>query len=239
MVGSCIKLQCDLSGRVVQSADDKNYYDDGNPCTADACVGTDAQNTFTPKAPCPLPNQATGFCRSADYNGVFACVECDEDLNCKNVGIDWICVAGKCGPGTCTDKVLTAGETDVDCGGLCPKCGDDSKCNYVSDCLSGVCNCTASVCTHKTCKSPTCFDSVVNGRETDVDCGGICPTKCSDGQHCWKPTDCASKVCLPATDADAGAGPNVCHAPTCTDGVQNGTETGMDCGGTSCAPCVP
>ncbi len=25
--------------------------------------------------------------------------------------------------------------------------------------------------------------------------------------------------------------------PTCTDGIQNGDETGVDCGGTSCAPC--
>ncbi|MBT8253189.1 MAG: fibronectin type III domain-containing protein, partial [Bacteroidia bacterium] len=26
-------------------------------------------------------------------------------------------------------------------------------------------------------------------------------------------------------------------APTCSDGIQNGDETGVDCGGTSCAPC--
>lgn len=25
--------------------------------------------------------------------------------------------------------------------------------------------------------------------------------------------------------------------PTCTDGIQNGTETGVDCGGSSCSPC--
>ena len=30
-----------------------------------------------------------------------------------------------------------------------------------------------------------------------------------------------------------GATPN----PTCTDGIQNGDETGVDCGGSSCAPC--
>ena len=27
-------------------------------------------------------------------------------------------------------------------------------------------------------------------------------------------------------------------APTCTDGIQNGNETGVDCGGPDCAPCV-
>lgn len=28
------------------------------------------------------------------------------------------------------------------------------------------------------------------------------------------------------------------NAPTCTDGIQNGGETGVDCGGPSCAPCT-
>ncbi len=28
-------------------------------------------------------------------------------------------------------------------------------------------------------------------------------------------------------------------APTCTDGIQNGNETGVDCGGPDCAPCDP
>ena len=27
--------------------------------------------------------------------------------------------------------------------------------------------------------------------------------------------------------------------PTCTDGIQNGSETGVDCGGPDCAPCTP
>ena len=26
--------------------------------------------------------------------------------------------------------------------------------------------------------------------------------------------------------------------PTCDDGIQNGEETGIDCGGPDCAPCV-
>ena len=27
-------------------------------------------------------------------------------------------------------------------------------------------------------------------------------------------------------------------APTCSDGAQNGDETGVDCGGTACAACI-
>jgi hypothetical protein len=42
-------------------------------------------------------------------------------------------------------------------------------------------------------------------------------------------TDCASHFCIN----------NVCHAPSCPDGVQNGTETDADCGGPSCTPCAP
>jgi hypothetical protein len=30
-----------------------------------------------------------------------------------------------------------------------------------------------------------------------------------------------------------------CMAPTCTDGVRNGTETDVDCGGSVCAACAP
>lgn len=30
-----------------------------------------------------------------------------------------------------------------------------------------------------------------------------------------------------------------CTPPTCNDGVQNGNETGVDCGGTNCAACTP
>src|SRR5262249_49498473 len=39
--------------------------------------------------------------------------------------------------------------------------------------------------------------------------------------------DCESRVCTN----------NVCSAPTCVDGKQNGTETDKDCGGT-CTPCA-
>src|SRR4029453_11515462 len=31
---------------------------------------------------------------------------------------------------------------------------------------------------------------------------------------------------------------SVCQAPSCTDGVHNGAETGLDCGGGSCPGCA-
>ncbi|TYB69537.1 T9SS type A sorting domain-containing protein [Bizionia saleffrena] len=40
------------------------------------------------------------------------------------------------------------------------------------------------------------------------------------------------RAALAASDKCSGSA-----QPTCTDGVQNGTETGVDCGGSSCSPC--
>jgi hypothetical protein len=49
---------------------------------------------------------------------------------------------------------------------------------------------------------------------------------CRDTAPCTGGGDCHSLVCHRA----------VCQAPTCTDGIQNGAETGRDCGG-GCPPC--
>ncbi len=73
--------------------------------------------------------------------------------------------------------------------------------------------------------NPSCSDGLLNGLESDLDCGGSC-TPCADGQTCVSATDCQNAVCL------AG----VCQSPTCNDGLQDGTETGVDCG-SSCPAC--
>lgn len=40
----------------------------------------------------------------------------------------------------------------------------------------------------------TCFDGIRNGPESDVDCGGDCPS-CERGQRCGAPRDCYSGRC--------------------------------------------
>jgi hypothetical protein len=44
---------------------------------------------------------------------------------------------------------------------------------------------------------------------------------CADGADCTLAADCASGVCTS----------NVCAAASCSDGVRNGSELGIDCGG--------
>jgi hypothetical protein len=70
-----------------------------------------------------------------------------------------------------------------------------------------------------------CSNGILDGDETDVDCGGSC-APCEDGLSCVEQTDCVSQVCQDLA----------CQAPRCDDGVQNGAELGVDCGG-DCLMC--
>ncbi len=74
---------------------------------------------------------------------------------------------------------------------------------------------------------------MLNGDETGVDCGGACaalPTaqECSDGLTCAIDADCQSNVCLA----------EVCIPETCANGVKDGLETEVDCGGSVCPACA-
>ena len=42
---------------------------------------------------------------------------------------------------------------------------------------------------------PPCQDTVQNGNETDIDCGGSCPAKCAQGQKCLDNVDCITGNC--------------------------------------------
>jgi uncharacterized repeat protein (TIGR02543 family) len=74
---------------------------------------------------------------------------------------------------------------------------------------------------------PRCDDGLLNGDETDVDCGGAC-VACGDDKACQTDADCISLNCDNELD--------VCLAPSCDDGRHNGDETDVDCGG-ACLPC--
>jgi len=83
-------------------------------------------------------------------------------------------------PLNCTDGMQNGDETDIDCGGSCPRCGDGRDCLAKADCQSSYCN------PHSICSTPLCNDTWKNGNETGIDCGGVCsnctiPVSCSDG----------------------------------------------------------
>ena len=129
-----------------------------------------------------------------------------------------------CAAANCKDGTKNANETDVDCGGDCSKCDALKACKVAADCLTGVCKDTGM---GLKCQAPTNTDSVKNGNETGIDCGGAGNPKCADGQACKGREDCSSDYCK------AGK----CTAILPADGVQNGTETDIDCGGAGNARC--
>jgi hypothetical protein len=129
-------------------------------------------------------------------------------------------------PDTCSDQIQSAGETDVDCGGECLPCANGLACASNDDCAQAFCHPGSYLCT-----APACPDGFKNGGETDLDCGGSgCPS-CVNGQICLLPSDCEQAFCHPDT--------YLCTAPDCADGYPNGDETGLDCGGPTCAARCP
>src|SRR5207302_8977064 len=107
-------------------------------------------------------------------------------VDCKS----GVCTGGLCRTATCGDNTKNQTESDVDCGSLCPKCGNAKSCAGAGDCQSNVCSGSPA-----SCQTPSCTDLVKNGSETDDDCGGGCP-KCSSGRVCGGAGDGQSGVCV-------------------------------------------
>jgi hypothetical protein len=117
-----------------------------------------------------------------------------------------------------SDGRRNAGETGKDCGGAVAKdkpCPGGEGCKTSDDC--------EGVCKSGTCDAASATDGKKNGGETDIDCGGASAPKCATGKACASDQDCGLLACSGATKK--------CVVPTSSDGVQNGGESDVDCGG--------
>jgi len=99
---------------------------------------------------------------------------------------------------------------------MCFGCTDPSSVNFDPDVTQDDGSCFS------------CSDGIMNGNETEIDCGGpdcpACPT-CDDGMMNGD-----------EEGVDCG-GPDCPVCPTCDDGIMNGDEDDVDCGGSFCADC--
>ena len=107
------------------------------------------------------------------------------------------CTAVACGdgPDPCIDQVLSEGEADVDCGGICAEsCALEATCLASSDCVSGCCSdagrCAADADSDGVCDSdepcvPACDDRVCG----DDGCGDVCGA-CGDYELCTDAGSC-------------------------------------------------
>lgn len=160
-----------------------------------------------------------------------SCGACGAGKACRSPGdcANFLCnqTSEQCVANPCLDGVKDQSETDTDCGGLCvQKCKNNQGCNTPSDCVAG------ATCSSNKCQIPHCIDGVKADGETDVDCGGTDCSPCAVGKACAAGSDCESTFCNIST--------HLCVANGCQDGVKDGSESDVDCGGPSqaCMRCA-
>lgn len=185
---------------------------DDDQCQSDGAAGTCEQTGFCsfPDPVCPS-GRRYGDLAGGGYAGQCAVDPFDADTETGSGSASGSTSTADPTVGPTTDASSTTGVTSV---GLTTDDPDDSS--------SGAAEATTD-------PGPSCSDEMLNGDETDVDCGGSCPG-CSLGQMCVIDTDCFSRLCTDGicTERKVPSG--------CDDGMQNGDETGVDCGG-ACIAC--
>ncbi|MBQ1266425.1 MAG: lamin tail domain-containing protein [Proteobacteria bacterium] len=95
--------------------------------------------------------------------------ECTKKADCSSTQK---CVDQKCVPDPCYDGLLSVGETDVDCGGVCDACGLDQHCEKPGDCIFGECENNVCVDPNRPCRTPKrgeiIFSEILNNIQKDV-----------------------------------------------------------------------
>lgn len=95
--------------------------------------------------------------------------ECTKKADCSSTQK---CVDQKCVPDPCYDGLLSVGETDVDCGGVCDACGLDQHCEKPGDCIFGECENHVCVDPNRPCRTPKrgeiIFSEILNNIQKDV-----------------------------------------------------------------------
>ncbi len=255
------------------------------------CGGVTCAKCAQGKACSANTDCGSGFCVEGVCCNSACSGSCQSCLAAKNNGANGTCgniAAGQtpktacaiatdvCGTGgqcRCGDGAKDGTETDIDCGGsVCGKCGQGKVCSGAGDCSTAGCvdgfccdqslaacsgckACSAALTggTSGTCGSVTsntdphnacskgggtemcgtgglcsCADGLMNGAETDLDCGGaVCGATCAVGKACNAGTDCSSAVCQGGK----------CVSSLCGNLVKDGAETDIDCGGGTCQKC--
>ncbi len=187
------------------------------------CYGLECRIACTSDNTCvPL-----GLLCSSSTNGV--CVECTKVADCGpdqrcsgNECVPAVCVAGK---GYCYDNrpyTCSADRSNFSAGA---SCSSGYRCTESGNTASCV-----AISPPPVTPPAQCTDGLWNGNETDVDCGGAdCPA-CGGNAYCVINADCGGLRCISEITGR--------HCISCTDGVKNGNETDVDCGGGYCPDCA-
>ena len=134
--------------------------DDGNTDDADACT-----NACAPASCGDAIVQMGEACDDGNTDDTDACLtncaaaSCGDGFvqagveECDDGNLDDADDCSACKNATCSDAIKNGTETDVDCGGGCPKCDVGAACGGQGDCGDGLL-CEANVCTYPaSCKA--------------------------------------------------------------------------------------
>ena len=192
------------------------------------------------------------ICEPAGDGGTTDAGPCNTALTCNNVQVNacadkancgacgkvcdltnGFCIQGQC---VCQAGWSLCDKTCVEPGKPCPTaCSDQGGFHFCSNivggqpnvcvsinddqyCGAGCMNCLSNgqKCMNGGCQTiATCTNGVKDGSETDVDCGGSCPTKCGVSKGCSQNSDCIGNICVsgvcqpfrcPGSDIKPGAG---------------------------------
>ena len=232
----------------------------GNNTAIDGCAGGT-------EGSCSLPGSPSGGGTIMSYCHLTTGIDFNQGFGpqpgnvIRNTVANASCLNSGCGGGgpTCFDGVQNGQETGVDCGGPdCPACPTpctDTEVtltinldNYPEETSWDIRNASGTVVasggtygsqpdgstvTETACLPDGCYDFTIYDSYGD----GIC---CGYGNGSYSLTNGATVLASGGafgsselTNFCLGGGP----APTCTDGIQNGQETGVDCGGPDCPAC--
>lgn len=232
----------------------------GNGTAIDGCAGG-------VEGSCSLPGSPSGGGTIMSYCHLTTGIDFTQGFGpqpgnvIRNTVTNAGCLSATCGVAgpTCTDGIQNGDETGVDCGGsTCAPCAGPCNDNLVTVSITldnypeetswTIRNAGGSVVAsggtygsqpdgstvvENICLVDGCYDFTISDTYGD----GIC---CAYGNGSYTVTS------SDGTEASGGSfgsseTTNFCVGgpppPTCTDGIQNGNETGVDCGGPDCAPC--
>ena len=222
----------------------------GTPCGGGACREDGICAVCAVDGDCP-----DGVCNPVSGQ----CVECLAASDCL---VD-SCNSARCDAGSCVVANAIDGQAcpgGVCRRGVCIACSEDIDCDDGNACTVDQCDSDGCSSTNlpdlSACAAGFCVDGLCQGCTSDVLCDPGTP-RCDLAQQtcveCLAPDDCPSAECMeagcvaqqcesqPLPDGSNCTGGTcrvgVCEAARCDDGLRNGTEAGVDCGGTCPASC--
>lgn len=194
---ACTSEACDLAVGCTSTgaATDGTDCNDGNACVVSAsCAGGKCQETLLT---CPDANFCTiGYCDKQSQ----VC-----DLKARACPDESPCLKGYCdAPNSICSALPPYPNQPCDDGSACTEysfCDSNKNCiaNTVGICVAGTActkniECTTNNCVDGKCSEFTCPNGEMDAGEFGVDCGGVCPTGCGQGNYCVADKDCLAPL---------------------------------------------